>query len=85
MTTPSHGLLGDVSLIGGSNSNLNTIEPPINYKNPQLLPYPSSTTLHSNGSLCNASFLTGTPSYDSLKEIRDYIAEVCLPGYDRTL
>jgi len=37
-----------------------TIRPPMNYENP----YQSSSTLQSNGSLCNSSFMT-SPSYDS--------------------
>ncbi|KAI0276108.1 hypothetical protein BGY98DRAFT_737942 [Russula aff. rugulosa BPL654] len=66
--------LGDNSHIGGSSSNLDTIRPPINHENPQLLPYPSSTVLQSNGNLCNASFMT-SPSYDTFFEFPNYIAE----------
>ena len=47
-----------------SSSSLDTIGP-INHENPQLRPYPSSTTLQSNGSVYNASFVT-SPSHDSL-------------------
>jgi hypothetical protein len=76
-------ILGDDSLIGGSSSSLDTIRrrPSINLENPQLLPYPSSTDLQSNGSIYNASFMT-SPSDDSFFEVPDYIAEVCLPGPD---
>ena len=77
-------LLGDDSLIGGSSTSLDTIMPPNNHENPQLLPYPSSTTLHSNGSIYNASFMT-SPSYDTFFEVPNYVAEVCLPGHDRSL
>ena len=35
-----------------------TIGPPINHESPQLVPYPSSTALQSNGSIYNASFMT---------------------------
>ena len=69
-------ILGDDSLIGGSSSSLDTIRPPINHENPQLLPYPSSTTLQSNGSIYNASFMT-SPSDDSFIEVPNYIAEAC--------
>ena len=52
--TPSS--LGANSHIGGSSSSLDSIWPPINDENPQLLPYRvSSTTLQSNESLYNAS------------------------------
>ena len=59
-------ILGDdsYSLIGSSSSSLDTIRPPIQQENPQLLPYPSSTTLQSNGSMYNASYMT-SPSDDS--------------------
>ena len=77
-------VLDNVSLIEGSSSSLDTIGPPIDHENPQLRPYPSSTTLQSNGGLCGASFMT-SPSYDSLIEVPDYLAEVCLPGHDRSL
>jgi hypothetical protein len=77
-------LLGDDSLTGGSSTSLDTIRPPNNHENPQLLPYPSSTTLHSNGSIYNASFMT-SPSYDTFFEVPNYVAEVCLPGHDRSL
>ncbi|KAI0272882.1 hypothetical protein BGY98DRAFT_149151 [Russula aff. rugulosa BPL654] len=50
---------GDESnMIGGSSSSSVTIGPPTNRDNPQLRPYSSSTDLHSNGSLCDASFVT---------------------------
>ena len=68
----------------GSSSSLDTIRPHITHENPQLFPYSSSTTLLSNGSIYNASFMT-SPSDDSFFEVRNYIAEVCLPGYDRLL
>ena len=68
MTTASHGL---------ALSN----PPLIDHENPQLRPYPSFTTLQSNGCVYNASFMT-SPSYDSLIEVRSYIAEVCLPEHD---
>jgi hypothetical protein len=48
---------------------------PINHENPQLLPYPSSTALQSNGDLCNASFMT-SPSDNSFIEVPNDIAEV---------
>ena len=67
---PDH--INDDSLIGGS--SLDTIEPPIDHENPQLLPYPSS----------NDSFVT-SPSYGSFVEVPDQIVEVCLPGHDRSL
>jgi hypothetical protein len=70
--------LGDGSHIGGSSSNLDTIGPPINYENPQLRPYTSSTDIQSNGDLCNASFMT-SPNDNSLIEPND-IAEVCPLG-----
>ena len=77
--------LGDDPLIaGGSSSILDTIGPPINHEYPQLRPYSSSTTLQSNGGLCNASFMT-TPSYISSIVVQNYVAEVCLPGYYRSL
>ena len=44
------------------------IGPPINREIPQLLPYPSSTTLQSNGDTYSVSFMT-SPSVDSLMEI----------------
>ena len=72
-------ILGDDSLVGGpshgSSSSLDTIKPPINHENPQLFPYPSSTTLQSNGSIYNASFMT-SPSCDTFFEVRNYNAEV---------
>ncbi len=74
----------DDSLIGGSSSSSDTIRPPIDHENSQLLPYPSSTTLQSNGSVYNASFVT-SPSYNSSIEVRSFIAEVCLTGNDRSL
>jgi hypothetical protein len=58
----------------GSSSSLDTIEPPINRENPQLLPYPSSNALQSNGDLCNASFMT-SPSESSLFEVPNDIAD----------
>ena len=64
--------LGDGSHFGGSSSSLDTIVP-INHENLQLLLYPSSTTLQSNGSIYNASFMT-SPSYDI--EVLNDIAEV---------
>ena len=57
-----------------SSSSLDTIGPPINRENPQLLPYPSSTDLQSNGYICNASFVT-TPSESSLFEVPTDIAD----------
>jgi ankyrin repeat protein len=53
----------------GLSSNLDTIRPPtsINHENPQLLPYPSSTTIQSNGDIYNMSFMT-SPSETSLFE-----------------
>ena len=67
----------------GSSSSLDTIRP-INHENShwQLLPYPSSTTLPNNGSVYNASFMT-SPSYGSLMEVLNDIAEVCLPEIGR--
>ena len=62
---------------GGSSSSLDTIRP----IDPQLLQYPSSTTLQSNGSVYNESYMT-SPSYDSLVEVPDDIAEVRFPGDD---
>ena len=59
--------LGDDSQTEGSDSSLNTIQPPINREDPQLRPYPSSTgttSLQSNGSIRNTSFKT-SPSYSS--------------------
>jgi hypothetical protein len=58
--------------------------PPINHKNPQPLPYPSSTALQSNGYLSNASFMT-SPSYSSFTEVPNDIAEVYPPGHDHLL
>jgi hypothetical protein len=75
---------GDDSQIGGSSSSLDTIGAPIDHGNPQLLPYPSSITLQSNGGVYNASLMT-SPSFDSFFEVQNYIAEVCLPGQDRSL
>ena len=74
---PSTIILGNdsESLIGGSSSSLDTIKPPVKHENPQLLPYPSSTTLQSNGSLCNLSFMTSA-SHNSSIEVTNYIAEV---------
>ena len=74
--------LGDDPLIVGSSTTLDTIGPPVDQENPQLLPYPSSITLHSNGSRCNASFLT-SPSYISSIAVQNHIAEVCLSGPPR--
>ena len=64
--------LDDDSFTGGSSSSssLDTIGPAINHENPHLLPYPSSTTLQSNGGVCHASFMT-SPSYDSFIEVLD--------------
>ena len=62
------------SLIGGSSSSLDTIRPPAKHENRQLLPYSSSSTLQSNGSLCNASFMTSA-SHNSSIEVPNYIAE----------
>ncbi|KAI0270904.1 hypothetical protein BGY98DRAFT_1100574 [Russula aff. rugulosa BPL654] len=70
----SSSSLGD-SHIGGSSSSLDTIRPPINRENSQLLPYPSSITLQSNGSIYNASFMT-SPSFDSLIEVSNDIEEI---------
>lgn len=70
----SLGQLVHLSHIWGSSSSLDTIRP-INHESPQLLPYPSSTTIQSNGSVYNASFMT-SPSYDSLPEVSDGVAEV---------
>ena len=61
-------LFGDGSLIGGSSSSLETIGAPINHEDPQLLPYPSSTDVQSNGDICNASFMTSL-SEGSLFEV----------------
>ena len=69
-------ILSFLSHIWGSSSSSDTIVP-INRENPQLLPYPSSTALQSNGSVYNTSFMT-SPSYGSLVEVLDDIAEVCL-------
>ena len=70
--------IDDDSLIGGSSSSSDTIGPPINHENPQLLPYPSSSTsLHIDEGPCDTSFMT-SPSYDSFIEVPNYIAEVCL-------
>ena len=71
MTTVSHGL---------ALSN----PPLINHESPQIRPYPSFTTLQSNGSVRNASFMT-SPSDDSFIEVRNYIMEVCLPEHNRSL
>ena len=65
-------------------SDLDMIGHHINHENPQLLPYPSSSTLHSNGGLCNTSFMT-SPSNSSFTEVPNCIAEVCLPRCDRSL
>jgi hypothetical protein len=54
--------------------NTSTIGPPINRENPQLRPYSSSTTLQSNGDICNASFMT-SPSETSLIEVPNDIAD----------
>ena len=71
MTTVSHGLA--------------LCNPPlIDHENPQLRPYPSSTALQSNGSVYNGSLMT-SPSYDSVIEVRSYIAQVCLPEHNRSL
>ena len=75
---PSRIFLSDDSHIGGSSSSLVTIRHPTNHE------YPSSTTLQSNGSVYNASFMT-SPSYDSSIEALSYFAEVCLPGYSFAL
>ena len=48
----------DSQMIGGSSTSLVTIGPPTNRDNPQFRPYSSSTDLHSNGSICDASFTT---------------------------
>jgi hypothetical protein len=71
-------ILGDNSHIGGSSSSLGTIRSPTNHE------YPSSTALQSNGSIYDASFMT-SPSYDTLIQVPNDIAEVCLPGHDRSL
>ena len=71
--------LGD-SHIGRSSSSLDTIVS-INHENPQLLPYPSSITLPSNGSIYSTSFMT-SPSDDSLEVVLNHIAEVCLPRHE---
>ena len=76
--------LGDGPLIEGSSSSLDTIGCSINHENPQLRPYPSSTTLQSNGSIYNASFMT-SPSYISSIVVQNYIAEVCRSGHDHSL
>ena len=73
--------LSFLSHVWGSNSSLDTIRP-INRENPQLRPYPSSTALQSNGSVYNASFMTSSSYDDSLIEVMNDIAEVCLPGHD---
>ena len=52
----------------GSSSSLDTTGLPINRENPQLLPYPSSTDVQSNGDICNASFMTSL-SEGSLFEV----------------
>jgi len=77
-----HNSASNDSHVWGSSSSLNTIRP-INHENPQLLPYPSSTTLQSNGSVYNASFMT-SPSYGSLvdSEVLNDIAGVCLSRHD---
>ncbi|KAI0270898.1 hypothetical protein BGY98DRAFT_230991 [Russula aff. rugulosa BPL654] len=54
------------------------------HKNPQPLPYPSSTALQSNGYLSNASFMT-SPSHSSFTEVPNDIAEVYPPGHDYLL
>ena len=73
---PSATFLGDdsESLVGVSSSSLDTIRPPAKHENRQLLPYSSSSTLQSNGSLCNASFMTSV-SHNSSIEVPNYIAE----------
>ena len=80
--------LSTLSHIWGSSSSVDTIRPlirPNNHENPQLHPYPSSTTLYSNGSVYNDSLMT-SPSYeDSLIEVLDDIAEVWLPAYEFSL
>ena len=76
--------LDDDSPIEGSSSNLDTIGPPVNHENLQHLPYPSSTTLPSNGGPCNISFMT-SPSCDSFIEVTNDIAKVRLPGHDCSL
>jgi hypothetical protein len=80
--SPFHG--GDPH-IGGSSSSLVTIGPPTNHEHPQLRPYPSSTALQSNGSVCNASFITSPSDYASPTEVRNDIAEVRLPEHDHSL
>ena len=70
--------------IGGSTSSLATIRPTTNHENPQLGPYSSSTTIQSNGSVYNTSFMT-SPSCDSLMSVRTEIAEVHPPGHDHSL
>ncbi|KAI0270911.1 hypothetical protein BGY98DRAFT_1100578 [Russula aff. rugulosa BPL654] len=76
-------LLGDRSYMGGSSSSLDTIVL-INHENPQLLQYPSSTSLQSNGSMYNASFMT-SPSYNSLIEVTNDIAEARSAGHGHSL
>ena len=75
--------LGDHSHIGSSSSSLDTIVP-INHENPQLLQYPSSTALQSNGSIYGASFMT-CPSYNSLIEVPNDIVEVRPSGHGHSL
>jgi len=65
----------------GSSLSMDTIEPPINRENPQLRPYPSFTTLQSNGDVYNASFVT-SPSDNSLFEAPNDIADHAI--MDRT-
>ena len=74
-----HNSVANDSHVWGSSSSLDTIRP-INYENPQLLPYPSSTALQSNGSVYSASFMT-SPSYSSLIEVPGDVVEVCLSGH----
>ena len=67
------------TLTGGPSSNLRRIGLPINYENLQLLPYPSSTAIQSNGDLGNASFTT-SPSYNSLIEVQSDADTVTADG-----
>ena len=66
--------LYNASCTTGSSSSLDTIGPPISCENPQLRPYPSFTTLQSNGDLYNASFVT-SPSDNSLIEVPNDIVD----------
>ena len=72
----------DSHSVANSSSDTVTIGPLFDHENPQLLPYPSSTTIQSDGSQYNASLMT-SPSYgsESFFEVRNYITEVCLPGH----